>query len=51
MRMHWHTALTGACQVYAEKGVRNRARIRTVGQTFKICGMTETDNAADDMNN
>jgi hypothetical protein len=50
-RTHWHTELAGACQVYAETGVNNRANVRTVRQTFKICGPTVTDNAASDMRN
>jgi len=50
-RMHWHTELTGACQVYAEMEVSNCAHIRTVGQTFEVRGLTETDNAVGDMEN
>ena len=50
IRMHWHTELTGACQVYAEMGVSSCAHVRIVGQTFKIPGLTVTDNAVGDMN-
>ena len=50
IRMHWHTELTGACQVYAEIRVSSCASVRTVGQTFEICGLTVTNNAVGDLN-